>query len=100
MVKTKFSTFLDEKFQCSNLFSIFLKTGFSRVVLDCVTYDLPLNLSDRAQNFTTAPPDYSQEVESAVLFSHGSVRSYRVFHVKNRSLSKTFPYFCYLKKRK
>ena len=95
MVKAELSTFFDEKIHCSNLFSIFLKTGFSCVVLDCVTYDLPLNLSDRAENFTTAPPEYSLEVESAVLFSHISVRSYRVFNVKNRSLSKTFPYFCH-----
>jgi hypothetical protein len=99
MVKTKLSTFLDEQTHCSNLFSIFLKTSFSYIVLDCVMYDLPLNMSIWAENCTTAPLEYSPEVESAVLFSHISIRSNRVLNVKNLPLTKPSRTFVTRKKQ-
>ena len=58
-------------------------------MLNCVTYNRPLDLSDRAKNFIAAPLKYSPERESAVFISNISLRSYKVFNVKNLLLSKT-----------
>ena len=97
-LKNELPIFLSIEIYLSNLFCIFLKTGFSCKAFDCDTYDHPLILSDQADIFITDTLKYFPEVESTVLISDIPIRIYRVLNFKNLVLCKTFMHFVYKKK--
>ncbi len=78
-LKNQLSTLLGEKIHCSNLFYVFLKTDFLSKSFHCATRNLPLTLSDWAENFTRDTSRYPPEVKSSVFVLDLSIRMYRVF---------------------